>query len=78
MVNKAAYAAIGVNIEWKKDVLGIWIGASESSKYWLLVLNYLKLVYTAVNEDATLQALSSLEEKFEDKYLLAIKSWRNN
>ncbi len=38
----------------------------------------LKLIYTAVNEDASLQALSSLEEKFEDKYLLAIKSWRNN
>ncbi|MGU8670590.1 transposase, partial [Clostridium perfringens] len=33
---------IGVNIEGKKDVLGIWIGASESSKYWLLVLNELK------------------------------------
>ena len=42
IVNKAAYAAIGVNIEGKKDVLGIWIGASESSKYWLLVLNELK------------------------------------
>ena len=137
IVNKAAYAAIGVNIEGKKDVLGIWIGASESSKYWLLVLNELKnsgvkyiliacidglngfkeaikavypntevqrciihqirnssrylsykdikefnadlkLVYTAVNEDAALQALSSLEEKWGDKYLLAIKSWRNN
>ncbi len=25
-----------------KDFLGIWIGASESSKYWLLVLNELK------------------------------------
>lgn len=39
IVNKAA---IGVNIEGKKDVLGIWIGDSESSKYWLLVLNELK------------------------------------
>ena len=28
IVNKAAYAAIGINIEGKKDVLGIWIGAS--------------------------------------------------
>ncbi len=38
----------------------------------------LKLVYTAVNEDAALQALSSLEEKLGDKYLLAIKPCRNN
>lgn len=42
VVSKAAYAAIGINLEGKKDVLGIWIGASESSKYWLLVLNELK------------------------------------
>lgn len=27
IVNNDAYAAIGVNIEGKKDVLGIWIGA---------------------------------------------------
>mgnify|MGYP003506791544 CR=1 FL=1 len=38
-VNKSAYATIGVNIESTKDVLSICIGATESSKYWLLVLN---------------------------------------
>ena len=38
----------------------------------------LKLVYTAVNEYDALQALSSIEDKCGDKYLLAIKSWRNN
>lgn len=43
IVNKAVYAPIGVNIEGKKEVLGIWIGAAESSKYWLLVLNELKI-----------------------------------
>jgi transposase-like protein len=41
-VSKVAYAAIGVNLEGKKDVLGIWIGSAESAKYWLLVLNELK------------------------------------
>lgn len=40
--NKAAYIAIGVNLEGRKDILGIWLGASESSKYWLGVLNGLK------------------------------------
>lgn len=29
IVPKAAYAVIGVNIEGKKDVLGIWIGSAE-------------------------------------------------
>lgn len=42
IVSKAAYAVIGVNVEWKKDVLDIWIGSAESSKYWLLALNELK------------------------------------
>jgi transposase-like protein len=34
--------AIGTDLEVKKDVLGIWLRASESSKYWLSVLNGLK------------------------------------
>lgn len=39
---KAAYVAIGTDLDGKKDVLGIWLGSSESSKYWLSVLNGLK------------------------------------
>ena len=42
IVNKAAYVVLGINIEGYKDVLGIWIGESESSKFWLGVLNDLK------------------------------------
>lgn len=137
IISKAAYAVIGVNLEGKKDVLGIWIGSAESSKYWLLVLNELKnrgvndiliacvdglngfkeaihavfpnteiqrciihqirnsskylsykdlkafnadlkLVYKASSEDVALAELDKLEEKWGDKYLIAIKSWRNN
>ncbi|URZ00203.1 IS256 family transposase [Clostridium felsineum] len=137
VVSKAAYAVIGVNIEGKKDVLGIWIGSAESSKYWLLVLNELKnrgikdiliacvdglngfkeairavfpnteiqrciihqirnsskylsykdlkafnadlrLVYTSSKEEVALSKLDELEQKWGDKYLIAIRSWRNN
>lgn len=42
IVVKAAYVVIGVNLDGKKEVLGIWIGANESSKFWLSVLNDLK------------------------------------
>ena len=42
VTKKAAYVAIGTDLEGKKDVLGIWLGANESSKYWLSVLNGLK------------------------------------
>lgn len=42
IVNKAAYIAIGVNMDGFKDVLGIWIGEHESAKYWLKVINEIK------------------------------------
>jgi transposase-like protein len=42
IMNKAAYMAIGVDLDGYKDVLGIWIGESESAKFWLSVLNELR------------------------------------
>ena len=42
IINKAAYVVLGVNTDGYKDILGIWVGVSESSKFWLGVLNELK------------------------------------
>ena len=42
IIVKAAYVVIGVNLDGEKEVLGIWIGANERSKFWLSVLNDLK------------------------------------
>ena len=42
VVKKAVYIAIGIDSEGMKDVLGVWIGGSESAKYWLGVLTELK------------------------------------
>ncbi len=42
VVKKAVYIAIETDLTGKKDVLGLWVGATESSKYWLDVLNGLK------------------------------------
>lgn len=42
IANKAAYMAIGIDLEGHKDVLGIWIGENESAKFWLHVLNELR------------------------------------
>lgn len=38
----AAYVALGINLDGIKDVLGVYIGENESSKYWLGILNELK------------------------------------
>lgn len=40
--NVAVYLMIGINLEGKKECLGIWLSQSESSKYWLGVLNELR------------------------------------
>ena len=42
IINKAIYLAIGVNIEGKKELLGIWIGKNEGSKFWMQVITELK------------------------------------
>jgi len=37
--NIAAYIMLGMTLEGKKEIIGIWIGENETSKYWLTVLN---------------------------------------
>jgi transposase-like protein len=40
--NVALYTIIGINLDGQKECLGLWICETESSKYWLSVLNELK------------------------------------
>lgn len=42
VTNRAVYVALGVNLEGKKEVLGLWLGENEGSKFWLRVLTELK------------------------------------
>lgn len=42
IVKKAAYIVLGVSLEGSKEVLGIWVGENESSKFWLGVMNDMK------------------------------------
>lgn len=42
ILNRASYVVMGVTVEGNKDILGIWIGESETSKFWLGVMNDLK------------------------------------
>jgi putative transposase len=40
--NRAVYVAIGVNLEGRKEVLGLWTSASEGAKFWLGILSELR------------------------------------
>jgi len=135
--NKALHFAIGINLEGKKDLLGMWITEKEGAKFWLNIVTELKnrgvediliasvdglkgfseainsvfpqtvvqrciihqirysmkyvgskyqkefmadlkKVYKAPTKDAAEIALLELEEKWGEKYPLAVNSWKNN
>jgi putative transposase len=40
--NRAVYVALGINLEGRKDVLGLWTSANEGAKFWLNVLTELR------------------------------------
>jgi len=42
VVKKAVYIALGTDVDGYRDVLGIWVDATEGAKYWLNVFNGLK------------------------------------
>ena len=135
--SKAVYTILGVNIEGRKEVLGLYISESEGANFWLQVLTDLsnrgvkdiliacvdglkgfpeaiesifpetevqlcvvhqirnslryvgsknqkefiadlKRVYKAVNKELAESELDILEDKWNEKYPIVIKSWRNN
>lgn len=42
IIKKAVYIAIGINLEGRKSVLGMWVGENESTRYWTTILNGLR------------------------------------
>lgn len=39
--HRTVYIALGVNLEWKKEVLGLWMARTEGAKFWLHVITEL-------------------------------------
>jgi putative transposase len=42
VINKCVYSVLGINMDGKKDILGIWIIENESASFWASVCNDLK------------------------------------
>lgn len=42
IVKLAVYTALGIDMEGKKDVLGMYVGENESAKFWPSIMNGLK------------------------------------
>nr|WP_215905098.1 IS256 family transposase [Treponema phagedenis] len=72
IVKKAVYIALGYTSEGFKEILGMWVGENESSKYWLMVLNQLKdrgledvLIFSTDNLTGFTQAIEAVYPKAE-------------
>jgi putative transposase len=42
VINKCVYSVLGIDIDGKKDILGIWISENESASFWTTVFNEMK------------------------------------
>lgn len=42
VINKTIYIAVGLRIDGKKEVLGLWLGKNESAAFWMTVLTDIK------------------------------------
>lgn len=70
--NRAVYVVVGVGVEGRKDVLGLWIQATEGAKFWLSILNDLR--QRGVSDILVLCAdgLKGLPEAVEAAFPMAI------
>jgi len=137
VASKAVHTILGVNLDGRKEVLGLYLSEHEGANFWLQVLTDLsnrgvediliacvdglkgfpeaiesifpktevqlcvvhqirnslkyvgsnnqkefmadlKRVYKAINKDLAAAELDILADKWNDKYPIVIKSWRNN
>ncbi|MGK9370178.1 IS256 family transposase [Melioribacter sp. Ez-97] len=42
VINKAAYTCLSLNMDGRKDLLGLWVSEAEGANFWLTVLTELK------------------------------------
>jgi len=42
VINKCMYSVLGINMEGRKEILGIWLSENESASFWASVCNDLK------------------------------------
>jgi putative transposase len=68
VAKKTAYVVFAINIMGRKEVLGIWIGEAESSKFWMTVLSDLKNRGVMDILIASVDGLSGFESAIKASY----------
>lgn len=66
--NKSIYLALGVNMEGRKELLGLWIANTEGAKFWLGVITELKNRGVLDMFIASIDGLKGFPEAIETVY----------
>lgn len=84
IINKAVYIALGIDLQGKKDVLGIWLSENEGAKFWLSNLTELRnrglqdiLIACTDNLTGMSEAISAVYPKTEHQ-LCIVHQIRNS
>ena len=78
IVKRAVYIALGIDMNGRKDVLGMYVGENVSYKDIKKLMADLKLVYAAPTEETALNELELFKDKWDVKYPKIYKSWHDN
>lgn len=68
IINKSIYLALGINLQGKKELLGMWIAKNEGAKYWLSVLTELQNRGVQDIFIACIDGLTGMVEALETAY----------
>ena len=84
IINKSVYLALGIDLDGKKDILGLWISENEGAKFWLGNLTELKnrgvsdiLIACTDNLTGMTEAISAVYSKTEHQ-LCIVHQIRNS
>ena len=79
--NIATYSMLGITLEREKEIIGIWIGENETSKYWLTVLNDIKkrgvqdiLIFAVDSLNGFNEAIKAVAKDLKSVYSAPIES----
>jgi transposase-like protein len=66
------YIALGINLEGKKECLGLWLSENESSKFWLNVLTETQSRGVKDILIASVDGLTGFPEAINNRYYVAV------
>jgi transposase-like protein len=74
VLNKTVYLYVGLDKTGHKQVLGLWLGMSESSSFWMSVLTDKNRV-SYPNDDAVKKSVYLAISEVERKWIHPYRNW---